>query len=320
MSSDPEQEYFSDGISEDIITDLSKVGGLIVIARNSSFAYKGKSPDIRAVGRELGVDVVLEGSIRKAGNRVRITAQLIDAGTGAHLWAERYDRDLTDIFEVQDEVTRTIVGALKIKLTPSEEARLAENPTHSIEAHDFFVRARQMILAPGLDRESCEKGVALAERAMALDPTYADAYAGVAAARIFQYGNNWTNDLNATLADADRLSGKAIGLNPKEPFALFAGALAANFMGEHERGLALIDRALALNPNYAPALNGRGTFAYYGGRPRRASPTSSAPCASIRASASSTCTSSGCATSRSVTMKPRRRCSASASCSCPTRT
>ncbi len=117
MSGDPAQEYFSDGITEDIITDLSKVGGLLVIARNSSFAYKGKSPDIRTVGRELGVKSVLEGSIRRAGNKVRITAQLINAANGAHVWAERYDRDLTDIFEVQDEVTRHIVGALKVKLT-----------------------------------------------------------------------------------------------------------------------------------------------------------------------------------------------------------
>ncbi len=118
MSGDPEQEYFSDGITEDIITDLSKVGGLMVIARNSSFTYKGKSVDIRTVGRELGVRSVLEGSIRRAGNRVRITAQLIDAATGGHLWADRYDRDLTDIFAVQDEVTRRIVEALKVTLTP----------------------------------------------------------------------------------------------------------------------------------------------------------------------------------------------------------
>src|SRR5476649_1423357 len=120
MSGDPEQEYFADGITEDIITDLSKVAELLVIARNSSFAYKGKNVDIRTVGRELGVRAVLEGSIRRANNRVRITAQLINAANGAHLWADRYDRDLTDIFAVQDEVTNHIVVALKIKLTPGE--------------------------------------------------------------------------------------------------------------------------------------------------------------------------------------------------------
>ena len=143
MSGDFEQEYFSDGISEDIITDLSKVAGLLVIARNSSFAYKGKNPDIRAVGRELGVKSVLEGSIRRAGNRVRITAQLIDAADGGHLWAERYDRDLTDIFAVQDEVTRSIVDALKVALTPSEIARISDSPTRNIEAHDLFLKGRE---------------------------------------------------------------------------------------------------------------------------------------------------------------------------------
>ncbi len=129
MSGDPEQEYFSDGITEDIITDLSKIAGLTVIARNSSFTYKGRSVDIRTVGRELGVQSVLEGSIRRAGNRVRITAQLIDAGNGAHLWADRYDRDLTDIFAVQDDVTQRIVEALKITLSPAEKERLADSET-----------------------------------------------------------------------------------------------------------------------------------------------------------------------------------------------
>ena len=123
MSGDPEQGYFADGITEDIITDLSKVSGLFVIARNSSFAYKGKSPDVRQVSRELGVRYVLEGSVRRAASRIRINAQMIDGATGGHLWAERYDRDLSDIFAVQDEVTRTIVGALKVKLTEGEEAR-----------------------------------------------------------------------------------------------------------------------------------------------------------------------------------------------------
>ena len=127
MSGDPEQGYFADGITEDIITDLSKVSGLFVIARNSSFAYKGKAPDIRSVSRELGVRYVLEGSVRRAANRIRINAQMIDGTTGGHVWAERYDRDIADIFEVQDEVTRTIVGALKVQLTAGEKA-LRETP------------------------------------------------------------------------------------------------------------------------------------------------------------------------------------------------
>src|SRR6201987_2578304 len=142
MSGDAEQEYFSDGISEDIITDLSKIAGLTVIARNSSFTYKGRSVDIRIVGRELGVRSVLEGSIRRAGKRVRITAQLIEATNGAHLWADRYDRDLTDIFEVQDDVTQRIVEALKITLSPAEKARLADTETSSVPAHDCGLRGR----------------------------------------------------------------------------------------------------------------------------------------------------------------------------------
>ena len=161
MSGDPEQEYFSDGISEDIITDLSKVAGLMVIARNSSFTYKGKSVDIRTVGRELGVTAVLEGSIRRAGNRVRITAQLIDATNGAHLWADRYDRDLTDIFALQDEVTHRIVEALKVTLTPAESARIAEAPTQSIEAHDLFLRGREALLGIRQTKESFELAVRL---------------------------------------------------------------------------------------------------------------------------------------------------------------
>ncbi|HUV32146.1 MAG TPA: adenylate/guanylate cyclase domain-containing protein, partial [Devosiaceae bacterium] len=180
MSGDPEQEYFSDGITEDLITDLSKVAGLMVIARNSSFAYKGKSPDIRMVGRELGVGSVLEGSIRKAGNRVRITAQLIDAANGAHLWAERFDRDLTDIFEVQDEVTRKIVDALKVQLAPGDALKLKAAGTRSVEAHDLFLQAREMLQGPTKNRQVFDETVRLAERAIALDPDYADPYAGLA--------------------------------------------------------------------------------------------------------------------------------------------
>src|SRR6201997_2410031 len=144
MSGDPEQEYFSDGVSEDLITDLSKIAGLMVIARNSSFTYKGRSVDVRTIGRDLGVRSVLEGSIRRAGNRVRITAQLIDAATGAHLWADRYDRDLTDIFEVQDEVVEKIVGVLAVTLTQGEQQRLPRHGTSNVEAYECLLRARAL--------------------------------------------------------------------------------------------------------------------------------------------------------------------------------
>src|SRR5262249_29140613 len=144
MSGDAEQEYFSDGITEDLITDLSKVSGLFVIARNSSFIYKGKAVKVQEIGRELGVRFVLEGSIRKSGNRARITAQLLDDESGGHLWAVRFDRDLTDIFATQDEVVRKIVGALAIKLTPGEEQRLRRRGTENVEAYEFWWRAREL--------------------------------------------------------------------------------------------------------------------------------------------------------------------------------
>ena len=172
MSGDPEQEYFSDGISEDIITDLSKIAGLTVIARNSSFTYKGRSVDIRAVGRELGVQSVLEGSIRRAGNRVRITAQLIDATNGAHLWADRYDRDLTDIFEVQDDVTHRIVDALKITLSPAEKERLADTETSNVAAYDCVLRGREFMLAKDKNLETFGEAIKYFKQALEHDPNY----------------------------------------------------------------------------------------------------------------------------------------------------
>src|ERR1700693_3282155 len=146
MSGDPEQEYFSDGISEDIITDLSKLSELHVIARNSSFTYRGKAIDVKQVGRDLGVGYVLEGSVRKAGNRVRVTGQLIDAANGAHIWADRFDRDLTDIFAVQDELTQEIIAALKLKLTSEQKGRLVRKPTIDVGAYNLFLRGREQAL------------------------------------------------------------------------------------------------------------------------------------------------------------------------------
>jgi adenylate cyclase len=187
MSCDAEQEYFADGITEDVITDLSKVSGLLVIARNSSFAYKSKAVDIRTVARELGVRSVLEGSIRRAGNRVRITAQLIDAETGGHLWADRFDRDLSDIFAVQDEVTRRIVDALKIKLSPGEATRLGEVETTSSKALDLFLAGREFLFAPTRNRESFDRSVDLFAKATVEDPGYREPHAGVAFAHLL----NW---------------------------------------------------------------------------------------------------------------------------------
>ena len=268
MSGDPEQEYFSDGISEDIITDLSKIGGLTVIARNSSFTYKGKAVDIRAVGRDLGVKAVLEGSIRKAGNRVRITAQLIEAESGAHLWAERYDRDLTDIFEVQDDVTRTIVEALKVTLTAGDQERLdEEDATGNVEAHDLLLRARGLMGALHKTRDKFEEARKLLERAIEIDPKFGEAYASLALAHGLAYNNNWTDDLPATLRRADELAIKAVELAPESYYPHYILSMTAGFSRDYDRSRAAIEKALALAPNASDVLNSRGTFEIFGGDP-----------------------------------------------------
>jgi adenylate cyclase len=271
MSGDPEQEYFSDGMAEDIITDLSKVGGLIVIARNSSFVYKGKRVDLRTVGRELGVGAVLEGSIRRAGNRVRITAQLIDAANGAHLWAERYDRDLTDIFEVQDDVTKRIVDALKVKLTPGEQERLATNGAMNIDAHDLFLRARE-IVSGAINREGFENAQSLLERAVALEPAYSNAHACLAMANVFAYQNAWTHDRATALAKADECAQKACRLSPDDPEALHALAIVKMMQKDVAACRAAVEKGIALYPNNQQLVRSRGTLNIYSGNPEAAIP------------------------------------------------
>ncbi|HML07970.1 MAG TPA: adenylate/guanylate cyclase domain-containing protein, partial [Xanthobacteraceae bacterium] len=272
MSGDPEQEYFSDGISEDIITDLSKIAGLMVIARNSSFAYKGRSVDVRTVGRELGVHSVLEGSIRRAGKRVRITAQLVDSATGAHLWAERYDRDLTDIFEVQDEVTRRIVDALKVTLTPAEEARRGENEPSNIDAYDCFLRGREMMLGKQKNRTTFKEAVRFFKKALELDLNYSQAYACLGFAHMFDYQNRWSEDPESSLGLARQYAQQAIDKDPNEPLAHCIAALVAIFERNLDRAKSEIDRALSLNPNLALAHNLLGTIRSYSGRPLEAIP------------------------------------------------
>jgi adenylate cyclase len=271
MSGDPEQEYFADGISDDIITDLSKIARLLVIARNSSFAYKGKSVDIRTIGHELGVRSVLEGSIRRAGNKVRITAQLINSANGVHLWAERYDRDLTDIFAVQDEVTRHIVDALKIKLTPDEAVRIADMPTKSPEAHDLFLRGREILLGRKWNRETFDTVVALMRGAIDLDPNYAEAYAGLGWAHVFDFHNHLTGSPDA-LDVAEHFANLAMEKGPKVPFAHFVAAVTATWKRNLERVKRESEIALALNPNDAQAYTTRGIAEIYSGNPLAAIP------------------------------------------------
>jgi adenylate cyclase len=272
MSGDPEQEYFSDGISEDIITDLSKIAGLTVIARNSSFTYKGRSVDIRAVGRELGVQSVLEGSIRRAGNRVRITAQLIDAGNGAHLWADRYDRDLTDIFAVQDDVTRRIVGALKITLSPAEKERLADSETHNVKAYDCVLRGREFMLGKEKNLGTFQKALKYFKEALEHDPNYSVAYACLGFGYMFDYQNRWTEEPDKSLSIAKEYARQAIEKDPNEPLARCVSALAASYEKDLERAEVEIDKALTLNPSLALAHNLRGTIRTFSGQPLEAIP------------------------------------------------
>ncbi len=272
MSGDPEQEYFADGITEDVITDLSKVGGLLVIARNSSFAYKGKAVDIRGVARELGVRSVLEGSIRRAGNRVRITAQLIDAETGGHLWGDRFDRELSDVFAVQDEVTRRIVDALKIKLSPSESAMLDAVKTTSSKAHDFFLLGREVLWGTIRNRDVFERSNDLFAQAIAEDPNYGEPYAGLAMAQVLNWQFHWTDDWSQSLEKGERHVDLALQKSPQVAFVHYVASVFWLWKKDLDRSAAEADAALNLNPSYALAHNSRGIVNIYGGQPLAAVP------------------------------------------------
>lgn len=272
MSRDPDQEYFSDGITEDIITDLSKAAGLFVIARNSAFVYKDKRFSVPDVCRELGVKFALEGSIRKAGNRVRVTAQLIDGSSGGHLWAERYDRELTDIFAVQDDITRQIVAALQVTLSEAEKSRIADGGTMVAEAHDLFLRGRELIRGPKKDREMFEQTTAYFRRAIELDPNYGPPYAGLAMAYSLDWQNHWSDAHEKSLDQAERFIGEAIARDDQHTFAHYVAAIIAMFRKDYERWAYHANRALSLNPNDPPALNIRGGLHIYTGEPARAVP------------------------------------------------
>jgi adenylate cyclase len=275
MSGAPEQEYFSDGISDDIITDLSKIAGLTVIARNSSFTYKGRSVDIRTVGRELGVQSVLEGSIRRAGKRVRIAAQLINTTNGGHLWADRYDRDLTDIFEVQDDVTHRIVDALKITLSPAEKERLADtetSKTSNVVAYDCVLRGREFMLGKEKNLETFEQAIKYFKQALEHDPNYSVAYVCLGFAYMFDYQNRWTENPDGSLQIAKEYARRAIEKDPNEPLARCVSALAASYAKDLDRAKTEIDAALALNPNLALAHSLRGNIRAYSGEPLDAIP------------------------------------------------
>jgi TolB-like protein len=252
MSGDPEQEYFADGMVEDIITELSRMRWLFVIARNSTFAYKGRAVDVRQVGRELGVRYVLEGSVRKSANRVRVSGQLIDALTGAHLWADRFESALDDIFDLQDQVTARVVCAIAPKLEQAEIARAKRKPTESLDAYDCFLRG--MSSFHRWTREDVKEALRLFYRAIELDPDFAAAHGAAAQCYANRKANGSMVDRAQEIAEAARLARRAVALGGDDAFALSSGGNAlAYVVGDVEGGAACIDRALALNPNLAAA-------------------------------------------------------------------
>lgn len=254
ISGDPTQEYFSDGITADIITALSRFSELFVIARNSSFKYKGKSPDIRQVGRELGVRYVLEGSVRRDADRVRISAQLIDAVTGAHRWGERYDRELKDVFAVQDEVSRAIVAILLTQVNKAEAERTLLKPPATWQAYDFFMRASDVhsTFWSSLDVSSLGEIHRLLERSISLDPYYARAYAMLGYNQLLVWIHSLDRDRlsPAAFERAYRLVCRAVELDPNLPIAHARLGAVLTFKGEHEQSIAEFEKAIALNPNF----------------------------------------------------------------------
>jgi adenylate cyclase len=268
-SGDAEQEYFADGITDDIITELSRFSELFVIARNSSFQYKNKAVDVRQVGRELGVRYVLEGSVRRVGQRVRISAQLVNAGTGAHLWAERYDRDIADVFAIQDEVARSIAPLLVAHVNKAEVGRTAARPPSSWEAYDHFIKGADefLMFQATLNKQGLYDSRTLFHRALEIDPNYARAHVGLASTHMQAFLHNLDEEYAnpAALTRADDHALRAVHLDPLLPAALATQAFIALWRREHATALAGFQRAIALNPNYcdfryAMALHHDGQF------------------------------------------------------------
>jgi adenylate cyclase len=260
MSNDPEQEYFADGTVEDIITALSRFKSLFVIARNSSFTYKGRSVDFKQVGRQLGVRYVLEGSVRKAGGKVRITGQLIEAATGAHLWAERFDGRLDDIFELQDKVTSSVVAAIMPRLEQAEIDRSERKPTENLHAFDLYYRAIHSLRR--FTREGNEDALRLAQRAISLYPNFAAAY-GIALACYTQRGDeqHWLNEDD--IAQGRQYAVRAVEVGAEDAFALARAAQFFNLvLKDPITAEAIVDRAVGINPNFSEAWRVRGWISH----------------------------------------------------------
>ena len=267
MSGDSEQEYFVDGITEDLITDLSKLSGLFVIARNSTFTYKGKPVKVRQVAEELGVRYVLEGSVRRAGDQVRINAQLIDAMTGGHLWAERYDGALTDVFALQDKVTQKIVAALAVSLTADEEAQRTQKETNNPKAYNAFLegwtRYRQYT------REDFAKAIPHFQRAIQLDPDYGLAHAALALVYAESYLNDWSVSLGFGFQTAIQEANRHLKAAMKEPTPLAhrIASLMFTFENQYEKAITEAERAIALDPNDPNGHDAMARILLFSGKP-----------------------------------------------------
>ena len=270
LSSDPEQEYFADGMVDDIITALSHFKALFVIARNSSFTYKGRAVDVKQVGRELGVRYVLEGSVRKAANRVRITGQLVDTATGAHLWAERFDGGLSDVFDLQDQVTESVVGAIAPAVEKAEIERAKRKPTESLDAYAFYLRGLAKFYQFG-NRQANDEALRLFNSAIELDPDFASAYGRAATCHVYAKSSGWISDTASEIAEVTRLAQRAVELDKDDAIALAASGWALAFVvRDLEVGARLVDRALVLNSNLAEAWSFGGWVKIWLGEPEAA--------------------------------------------------
>lgn len=264
ISGDPEQDYFADGMVEDIITALSRFTSLFVIARNSTFTYKGKAIDIKQVGRQLGVRYILEGSVRKAGGKVRITGQLIDAIHGSHLWAEKIDGDLESVFDLQDQITERVVGAIGLKLEQAEIERAQRKPTENLDAYDYFLRG--MAITEGTTKEVNEEALRLFYKAIEIDSNFASAYALASRCYTLRKTNGWMTDGVQETAETARLARRATALGRDDAVALSkAGYALARVVLEPDEGAAAIERALVLNPHLASAWQFSGLLKAFAG-------------------------------------------------------
>ena len=268
MSGDPDQEYFSDGITEDIITELSRFHEFTVIARNSSFRYKGLSPKIEDVGRELGVKYVVEGSVRKIGNRVRVTAQLIDSTSAAHIWAERYDRGLDDIFAIQDEVTEAVVARIAEGIKGARALHARSRPSHSATAYDLVLQARPYRTA--YTAAASKIAARLLRQAIELDPNFALAHASLAFVRAGEFEEGWTGDPDAALAEALAAAKRAVALDDSDGYAHASLAYVLLKFGEFDHAEHEIGVALSLNPNHVNIIMTSGWVSIVNCNPERA--------------------------------------------------